>query len=152
MTAFSKTPSTFAWIVVQLVYPLLPVALEGGIRYVVKGNILEYDTVNAATLAMSVGLLAIFVNQSLKGQPLALPDRTESDSRLGAATLFLVLAILFFVLFGVLVLLDALIHARTISGLDPALQAFQSVTFVSAVIPIVAAVVTQRSFKLRSSF
>jgi hypothetical protein len=79
-------PSTWAWISVHLIYPLLPVPLEGFIRCAVGNStsnwVMNFDTFNAATLAISAGLMSVFVNQSLRTQEAALPDQageTKTD-------------------------------------------------------------------------
>jgi hypothetical protein len=144
-------PSTLAWIGVHLVYPLLPVILEGGIRLVATNWQFNLETFSAATLAMSSGVLSVFINQSVRGQEAQLPDSNELDARNGTCALFMTLGIMFFVLFGLVVLLHALIQDQKIFQLVPVLHVFQVIVFVGAVIPVVSAVVAQRSFKLRAS-
>jgi hypothetical protein len=144
-------PSTLAWVGVHLVYPLLPVLLEGVIRLVALDWHLVLDTFSAATLAMSAGLLSVFVNQSIRSQAAQLPDSSEMDMRNGMCAYFLSVAIVFFVLFGLVVLLYALVHDRQISQLVPVLKVFQAMIFVGWVVPVVSAVLAQRSFKLRAS-
>jgi uncharacterized membrane protein len=61
------------------------------------------------------------------------------------------MAIISFAFFGLLVLLGVLALDRRTENLMPTLQAFQVVVFIGWVIPVVAAVVTQRSFKLSAS-
>ena len=146
-----RQPSTLAWIVVHLGYPLLPVALEGGIRYLTLKSHLDLDTMNSATLAMSVGLVAIFVNQSIRADEGGVADEIEEDSRNGACTFFSALAIIFFALFAVIVLLQALVIDRGLDPLREVLTAFQWVAIMASMLPIVAAIAAQRTYKLRAA-
>ena len=57
---------------------------------------------NAATLAMSVALVAVFVNQSIRTDESRVSDRDEEASRNGTCTFFTAMAAIFFVLFGVM--------------------------------------------------
>jgi len=147
-----RKPSTWAWITVHLAYPLLPVPLEGFIRFAAANWTLGYDTFSASTLAISAGLLSVFVNQSLRGQEDILPDREDIDTRNGACAFFMISGIVFFVLFGVVVLMYTLVTDRQLVVLTPLLHVFESVVFIFWVVPVASAVVTQRTFKLRASF
>jgi hypothetical protein len=144
-------PSTLAWIVVHLVYPLVPVALEGIIRLAALDFHLSLETFTAGTVAVSTGLLSVFVNQSIRGQEVTLPDSNEVDARNGTCAFFMVAAIVSFVLFGAVVLMYALVHDRQIPELRSVLKVFEAMIFVGWVVPVIAAVLAQRSFKLRAS-
>jgi len=145
-------PSTLAWIVVHLGYPLLPFVLEGSIRLVAADWHLSFETFSSSSLAMSVALLSIFVNQSLRSYSATTPDALEDDSVNGASAFFLAVAMVFFTLFGIIVLLYALVKDRHVHGLGTLLRTFEAFIFIGWVVPIVTAVVAQRSFKLRASF
>lgn len=147
----SRTPSTISWIISHLGYPLLPAFLEAIIRYISLERALNFDTMNAATLAMSVGLVAMFVNQSIRSDEGALADAAENDVRNGSCTFFTTLGVIFFVLFGVIVLLQALVVDREIGSLRGVLQGFQALVFFGATIPLAAAIAAQRTYKLRAS-
>jgi hypothetical protein len=148
-----EKPSTWAWVVVHLGYPLLPVPLEGLIRYVVSGWTFDFDTFNAATLAISAGLISVFVNQSLRTQASILPDPEEDDERSGTCVGFMALGIIFFALFAVVTLMYALVGRISPSPdwMKQILQGFQAVVFVIWIVPIIFALVAQRAFKLRAS-
>lgn len=151
LTVNLKRPSTTAWTVVHLVYPLLPAFLEAGIRLVALDWTLGIDTMNAATLAMLIGIVALFVNQSIRTEDTALADAEERDSRNGACVVFAVCGIVFFVLFAIVVLLQTVVVDRKMVQLASTLHAFQLVVFVGCVAPIVFAIAAQRSFKLRTA-
>jgi hypothetical protein len=144
-------PSTLAWTAVHLLYPLLPVFLEALIRLGAMDWHLSADTVNAATLAISAGLLSVFVNQSLRGQETPLPDDAEKDARNGACVYFMTIGICFFALFGLVVLLHTLVIDRQFTQLKPVLRGFQFMVFLGSSVPVVSAIVAQKSFKLRAS-
>jgi hypothetical protein len=61
------------------------------------------------------------------------------------------MAAIFFVLFGVIVLLNTLVVDRSLAQLKPTLQAFQAIVIVMAAVPVVAAIAAQRAYKLRAS-
>jgi hypothetical protein len=134
-----------------MVYPLLPAILEGVIRFIALDHVLRLDTVNSATLAMSVALIAVFVNQSIRTDESRVSDEDEEASRNGTCTFFTATAIIFFALFGVLTLLGTLITDKGMPQLKPTLEAFQGVAFAISTVPIVAAIAAQRTFKLRAS-
>jgi hypothetical protein len=145
-----RTPSTIAWIITHLGYPLLPVVLEAGIRLITLHWEINLETMNSATLAMSVGLVALFVNQSIRADTGALADEAEQGARNGTCTFFTSAGIFFFVLFGVIVLLQALVVDKKLDGLRDVLQAFQITVFLSATAPLFAAIAAQRTYKLRA--
>jgi hypothetical protein len=147
----TSKPSTLAWTAVHLIYPLMPAILEGIIRLAAMNWHLSVDTFNAATLAISAGLLSVFVNQSVRGQETPLPDSTETDARNGVCVYFMTVGMIFFVLFGLVTLLQALVNDRQFAQLLPVLRGFQFIIFVGSVVPIVSALAAQRSFKLRAS-
>lgn len=149
----TKRPSTWAWIVVHIVYPLLPVPLEGFIRFVALGRVVDLDTFNAATLAISAGLISVFVNQSLRTQERLLTDPEEDEKRNGTCISFIVLAIIFFALFGLVTLMYALVSRSPsqTEQMKQILQGFETAVFMISATPIIFAIVAQRAFKLRAS-
>lgn len=144
-------PSTWVWISLHLAFPLLPFVLEGSIRWAASDWTLSFDTFRAPTLAMSIGLVSVFINQSLRAYLPPLADEAEVESIAGASAAFMIMAIIFFVLYGILVLLNTLVHDRRMESLTALFRVFQTVTFIGWVIPIVTGIVAQRSFKLRAS-
>jgi hypothetical protein len=144
-------PSTLAWVGIHLVTPLTPFMIEGLLRLAVNEGSLTLNTFRAPTLAMSMGLLSAFVNQSLRTFVPQLADERELESIAGASAAFTLISVAFFVLFGVLALLGALVIDRGMTALYTLLRVFQTATFIGCAVPITTAIVTQRSFKLRAS-
>lgn len=144
-------PSTLAWISHHIGLPLLPFFLEGLLRLAVFEGDLTLETFRASTLAMSIGLMSVFVHQSLRSCLQQPTDGTETESLASAAVFFLGMAITFFTLFGVLALLNPLVHDKNIAILLPLLRFFQGAIFLGWLVPIVTAVAAQRSFKLKAS-
>jgi hypothetical protein len=148
-----KKPSTWTWFTVNVFYPLLPFFLEGLIRLAVGDFHLGFGTFSGSTLSISLGLLCLFVNQSLLTDERPLSDASEKESMRTAATFFSSVAIASFAFFAALVLLHALLErSPNSSDLKHVTDRFEAVVFVGCVIPVVAAVVAQRSFKLRTLF
>ena len=151
LTMAGLKPSTWVWVALHLVFPLSPFLVEGLIRLAVNDGLLSFDTFRAPTLAMSIGLISVFINQSLRSYLPQLADETEIESIAGASALFLIMAIVFFVLFGILVLLNALVNDRGMKALITLFRVFQSATFIGWVVLVVTGIVAQRSFKLRAA-
>ena len=105
---------------------------------------------NAATLAMSVGLVAVFVNQSIRADLGALADEVETDARNATCTFFTGIGIIFFILFGLIVLLQAFVVEKNMTNTRSILQGFQHVVFLFAAVPIFSAIAAQRTYKLRA--
>ena len=146
-----KTPSTWTWLVVNIFYPLLPFFLEGIIRLVAEDFSMSFGTFSGSTLSISVGLLSLFVNQSLLTHERPLTDPAEEESIRTAATFFSSFAIVSFAFFAVLVLLHALTEHSPSAAITRVTHAFEVVVFVSWFVPIIAAVAAQKSFKLRTT-
>jgi hypothetical protein len=131
---------------------MLPFLLEGFIRLVIFDYHLAYATFRSSTLSMSLGLLCLFVNQSLLTSERPLDDDiTEQESIRGAAKFFLMLAILSFSFYALLVTLKALFERGSSPDLLRIMHNFESVVFVGWVFPVTFAIFAQRSFKLRTS-
>lgn len=147
----SDHPSSFAWFMVHVIFPLAPFLIEGVIRIIVFDNSVNCSTFSSSTLAMSVGLLCLFVSQSLVTHRRIIPSQEETESMIGFAHLFSCLAIFYFVFFGVVVLLAALVDKYSTIGLLTIKSTFDVVILIGASVPIFISLFAQRSFKLRTS-
>lgn len=147
----NRQPSSLAWLMVHIVFPLVPFFIEGGIRFVVSGNIITWNTFSSATLAMSVGLLCMFVSQSLITHRPTLPSNDESERLIGAAHAFSSIAMICFVFFGILILLSALADATPPIDIKKIKSAFDTIVLVGAAFPILSTIFAQKSFKLSTS-
>jgi hypothetical protein len=149
--AATKRPSTMTWLGVHVFYPLLPFLLEGLIRLIVTNYKFSYGTFRSSTLSMSLGLLCLFVNQSLLTYERPLNDPTEQESLRGTAKFFLMLAIVSFSFYALLITLKALVERSSSPDLLRIMHSFESLVFVGCSVPVVSAIFAQRSFKLRAS-
>lgn len=147
----TKKPSSFAWFMVHVTFPLVPFLIEGGIRIVTFDNLISWNTFSSSTLAMSSGLLCLFVSQSLLTHKRSLPSKEETEQIIGVAHMFSGLAIICFVFFGVIVLLTALIEKLNHTGVESVKLAFDIIILIGATVPIILSILVQRSFKLRTS-
>jgi len=136
---------------VHVTFPLVPFIIEGSIRIVTFDKLLSWSTFSSSTLAMSAGLLCLFVSQSLLTHKRTIPSEEETERMVGTAHMFSGLAIICFVFFGVVVLLTALIEKTNPTGVASVKLAFDVVILIGASVPIILSVFTQRSFKLRTS-
>lgn len=146
-----RKPSTTTWLMIHIGFPMLPFLLEATIRFLATEYTFSFKTFNSSTLAISIGLLCVFVNQSLLTHQRALNDAEEQETIAGTATLFISFAITSFAFFGIIVLLHTLTEAGRGGDLTAVARAFERVVFVGWVIPFVVAIRAQRSFKLRAT-
>ncbi|MCB2263954.1 MAG: hypothetical protein LGR52_13630 [Candidatus Thiosymbion ectosymbiont of Robbea hypermnestra] len=146
-----RRPSSFAWFMVHIAFPLVPFLIEGVIRYLVFDASVSWTTFSSATLAMSSGLLCLFVSQSLlTHQPITLSEQ-ETERMIGMVYAFSILAIVSFVLFGAVVLLSALIEKASLNGFSEIKAEFDSFILVGSSVSILLSIYAQRSFKLRTA-
>lgn len=122
-------------------------------RLVVSNWEITLETFRASTLAMSVGMLAIFVQQSLKSCQQQCPpsDEEEIMSMAGAATNFMLMAIVFFSFFGCIAMLNPIVYEKGKTDLKYILSTLQGLTFAISIVPITYAVVVQKSYKLKAA-
>lgn len=146
-----RKPSSFTWFMVHIAFPLVPFVIEGVIRYLVFNATMTWNTFSSPTLAMSCGLLCLFVSQSLLAHKRIIPSEEETERMIGTAHAFSGLAIASFVFFGAVVLLSALIEKSNPTSIAPIKSAFNAAIFIGASLPILFSIYAQRSFKLRTA-
>ncbi|RRC98491.1 hypothetical protein [Amphritea balenae] len=147
----NKTPSSWAWMVVHILFPLCPFFVEGLIRVVAFDNTVSQTTFNSATLAMSIGLLCLYVSQSLIKHKLIIPGSDGSDSLAGAASSFSIIAVFSFCTFAVIVMLSALIEDESSMKLIGIKSTVDYFVFSIAIFPVISTIYAQRSFKLSTA-
>lgn len=146
-----RKPSSSAWFMVHIGFPLVPFFIEGIIRIIVFDNSISWTTFSSPTLAMSSGLLCLFVSQSLVTHKRIIPSEEETERMVGTAHVFSSLAIVSFVFFGAVVLLSALIEKFNTSGVSEIKFGFDVFILIGASIPILFSLYAQKSFKLRTA-
>ena len=146
-----KRPSSTAWIMVHIAFPLCPFFIEGAIRFIVFDDSLSLNTFSSSTLAVSVGLLCLFVSQCLFSYKTILPNDEELESVIGAAHIFSIFAIVCFVVFGILVLLSALSQKGISIDVSNIKNTFDTLILIGGIIPIISSFYAQKSFKLRAT-
>ncbi|QSL91520.1 hypothetical protein JWV26_17350 [Ectopseudomonas toyotomiensis] len=145
-----KKPSTGAWLIIHVVFPLCPFLIEGGIRFVVFNNDLSLATFSSTTLAISSGLICLFVSQSLFSYKPIIPSDDEQERAIGTAHYFNILGIVCFVAFGVLVLLTALSESIPPIDVKNIKSTFDLIVLIGASVPVISSFFTQRSYKLKA--
>jgi len=149
-------PPTKTWILVHVIFPMLPFIIEGFVRLLILG--ISLDTFSCSTLAASIGLLCLFVNQNLLAR--SNPDfpndaHDEQDNLKHVANLLLLFGLISFVLFVIVVFLTADIengiseeakYVRYVVGL----YFVKIMIVIWAILSIWEAYKTQKSFKLRA--
>jgi len=139
-------PST-AWMLVHVIFPLLPFMIEGGLRCLILGW--RLDSFSGATLSASMALICFFIYQSLIAHHYPMKDKEEEQRVSWAATLFLIFAMVSTALFSAIVSLSAVVEMYKVA--QTSLSVLQVATFFLCSIPVLAASQTQKSFKLRST-
>nr|VFK30295.1 MAG: hypothetical protein BECKMB1821G_GA0114241_106211 [Candidatus Kentron sp. MB] len=143
-------PSSFAWFMSYVVFPLVPFFLKGIIRIIVFG-MLDLGTFRSSTLAMSMGILCLFVNRSLISHEAIIHDNT--GKMVGIIHIFSWLAIFFFVFFGIVVFSSALMERTDFSNVKiiEIKHALDIIILSGALVPVSLSLWTQRSFNLRAT-
>jgi len=146
----NKKTSTGSWILIHVIFPLIPFFVEGLIRFVILDRSFNLHTFSSTTLAASIGLLCLFLNQNLLAHNIPLPDEAgyEQSQVYGIATWFLTFAIISFILFALIVLIVAIGEKYDI--LQNERYIFEWMVFIFCFVPIFTAIQTQRSYKLRA--
>lgn len=145
-----KKPSTLTWLIIHILFPLSPFFIEGVIRFIVYNNVLSLTTFSTSTLAISSGLICLFVSQSLFSYKSIIPLDDEQERAIGTAHFFNILGIVFFVAFGILVLLTALNEPAPLERIKNIKSTFDWVVLFGSSVPVVSSFFTQRSYKLRA--
>jgi len=145
----SNKPSSVSWFLIHVFFPLLPFLVEGTIRFLMLERSFNLHTFSSTTLATSITLLCLFLNQHLLAHNISLPDEYERSQLHGSATWFLICALISVILFVVIVLLTA-VNEKHNALYQTEMYICEYVVFTFCVIPIITAILTQRSYKLRA--
>jgi hypothetical protein len=150
-----KKYSGRTWMRVHILYPLIPFLLDGIIRFLSSQFQFSLGTFSASTLAMSVALLSVFVNQSLLTSEPILPNSDNAEDVLDAANQFITYAIFGFAAFSIIVLLTALKEFYSskfdVDTLQSIKSIFEYAVYFFVFIPIKSAIKAQRAFKLKAT-
>jgi predicted PurR-regulated permease PerM len=129
---------------------MLPFLIEGTIRLLILSPHFTLDTFNSSTLAGTMGLLCLFINQNLLTHRVPLPELYEEDVVYRIATVFLTFAIFSFVLFAIIVAL-ATVGERFSEVPKDLPNPFKWIMFSISPIPIIIAIFTQRDYNLKAA-
>ncbi len=148
-----KKSSAGCWVIVHVFFPLLAFFLEGLIRFISCRFKLYWNTFGGSTLAMSLGLLFLFIDQSLLNQ--RFPSLMGKDPAWGEqiwmwSHLLRGLAIIFFALFAVIAILDSQIAFYDIRVAQEQIQLFDMVIFGSFPIVVLFSLLFRSAFKLKA--
>lgn len=146
-----RPPSTTIWLVVHVVTPLLPFLLGGTIRLFIRSLTFSWATYSAADLAISLALVAVFVNQSLLNSEPLLDNPDKREDLRGWATVYFHAATGLIALFAVIIALVSVRQDMDVDQLDTPIRLLSAAVFVTAPVLIGVAAATQRSFKLKAT-
>ena len=134
------------WTILHIVFPLLPFVGGGGIRLVMAKGRIGWGTFSAADLSICLVLLGLLVHQSLLRQERLLESYDKTAEIEAKALVFLLQALGYLILFGVIVVLSC-VDARY----STQLHAFETIAFITSLYTLKDCLATQRSFKLKAS-
>jgi hypothetical protein len=139
---------TLAWAKAYIVFPLVPCLLDAIIRYVVKQPTPMWKTISASNLALSIGILALFVMQTIVARNIPLEDEESKQYRLGFGYEFGFYSIVAFAFFGVLSFIDMIPdkYQELVSGMSLGILYF--LVSLSTAIIVLRSLQAQRTFKL----
>jgi hypothetical protein len=93
---------TAAWIKTYIIYPMAPVLIDALLRYVVKQPTPIWKTMSASNVALTMGILALFVSQSIYSKKTQLEDDEVRHQRISMSADLNTCGIFSFVFFGVI--------------------------------------------------
>ena len=148
-----KKSSAGCWVIVHILFPLLPFLLEGLIRLISCRFNLYWNTFSGSTLAMSLGLLFLFIDQSLITQRLS--SLMSKDPAWGEeiwmwSHALRGFAITFFALFAVIAILDSLVAFYNVPVAQELIKLFDMVIFGSSPPVVLFSMIFRSAFKLKA--
>ncbi len=144
-----RTAKAIYWCLVHLLFPMVPFITDTFIRYVTNDMLFSLNILSPEKLAICIGLLSIFVYQSILTRPLILPNDQDELDKNGACVLFLIYALISFGLFVAIVLLNGLNEFQKWNTLKYT-KIFSITLYVISVLAIFSALIAQSSFKLKA--
>jgi hypothetical protein len=143
-----KSPKTWAWFIIHILFPLLPVIIGGLIRFGLNLQ-LTMDTFSSSELAICVAFLCILVYQSLLKNERLLDNEDKKKEAEGMATLYLICAILLIVGYSVITVLNCL--PENIQLVQNGKIFMNLSIFSSSVVLTIGVINVQRSYKLKGA-
>lgn len=147
----SRHPSTRAWVIIHVGFPMMPFLLGGLIRLVTTSCRLSWTTFSASELAICLALLAVFINQSLIRSERLLDSEDKKAEAEAQAALFLFLAVVFTALFAVVTGFGVAVRELHVEALRAGLHTFEIVVFAAMPLILMLSVLTQQSFRLKAN-
>lgn len=151
----NRPPTSKVWIVINVILPLVPFLLGGMIRFVTTSLRLSWSTFSASEMAICLGLLSLFLNQSLVRSDRVLDNKDKQRDVATEAAIYLVLGVIFIALFALITAYGCIISELNLStevaALERPLRNFELIVFAMAPFMIAFSIQTQRSYRLKAS-
>lgn len=148
--AVSTRPSTKVWFLMHICFPLSPFFLGGLIRLITTSFSLAWTTFSASELAISLGLLCVFINQSLLNTERLLDNADKEEETKGAALFFILFAIVLFGLFALIEGFHTAVTQLAVQALETPLRTFQVIVFFLLPVALASSFHVQRNFQLKA--
>lgn len=149
--AFLRQPSTKNWVIVYIVFPLIPFLLGSLIRLITLSGRIYWDTFNASELSICLALAAMLINQCLLRSGRLLNSEEKQEDAAGEAMLYLFFGIIFIALFSVMVAFSICVNNLQVEELEIPLRGFQILIWILMPVIIWYIIKTQKSFRLLTS-
>jgi hypothetical protein len=146
-----KRKSSKSWITINIVLPFSFFILGGFIRLGTTGGKINWNTFNAADLAICMALLCLLVNQSILRNRIVLINTDKINEMEGNASEVLLYGIGSIVMFALLVAFQSIVYDCTDKAFVGALRTFQIFMFVVTPFPIWRIISMKRNMKLEAS-
>ncbi len=140
-----QQPSTPIWTSFYIGLPMLPFMFESLIRLVSFGQF-TFDTFNITTLVATVGFICLFVHQTLVCH-CSLENEKPCERPGGVIMVFFVFAVFCLLFFTLMVVLTT--NSPKIRVDQEVQDFFKSLVLVFSLLPITAAIMAQRTYKLK---
>lgn len=146
-----KITSTKSWFLIHLVIPIFPLIFLGFIKIVMAPSQFSISTFSSSTIALSIGLLSIFIKQSITRDYQTLNNEDKEEEVKFYSGLYLIITLAAFTLFGIIECFDFATLKLNVAVLSNPTRFFQIFVFGTAPLYVVLAIVTQKKFNLRAN-
>lgn len=141
---------TRAWVKVYVLLPLAPAVVGAIIRCLFAQEIWTWQIISPAEISLSVGLLSLFVSQSVMTRCVPLEDEIGRQIRLGFVSEFQFWAFMSLILFALASVASTLEPSR-FAGAPERVLMLDVLVVLTATLTISRCVVAQKTFKLAVS-
>lgn len=146
-----KHRSSKSWIIINIVLPFSIFLIGGFIRLITTGGEIDWNTFNAADLAICMALLSLLANQSILRNRILLENIDKTNEIEGNASEVLLYGIFSIIMFVLLVAFQSLVSDCAEETHVVGLRALQIIMLIITPFPLWRIISMQRNMKLEAS-